>query len=69
MGALIALAETGSPDTAAMPWPAWTARKERRLVLSDRVTVEPLERKRLAWHAAHPIPLQSPAPPRSGVRD
>ncbi|MES2444765.1 MAG: carboxylesterase family protein [Pseudomonadota bacterium] len=55
MQALIALADTGSPSTAAMPWPAWTPAKEQKLVLGDSVRAVTLDSKRLDWLAAHPV--------------
>jgi para-nitrobenzyl esterase len=65
--ALIALANTGSPATRAMPWPASTKGAERKLVLGDRVSIAPLNVQRLNWQAAHPITPQMPA--RRTIRD
>ena len=60
LGSLIALARTGSPDTPAMAWPAWDARAERKLVLGDAVTVQPLDGRRLQWLSDHPFAAARP---------
>jgi hypothetical protein len=67
LSALIALANTGSPATRAMPWPAWSPTAERKLMIGDRVSIAPLNVRRLAWQAAHPITPQTPA--RRTIRD
>jgi para-nitrobenzyl esterase len=54
LAALIAMAETGSPDTPAMPWPAWAPDAERKLVIGDTVSVQPLDVERLEWLREHP---------------
>jgi len=67
LGSLIALAETGSPSTKAMPWPAWTAASPQYLVLGDAVTTAKMNLKRMDWAAAHPPQIarpQGPARPR-----
>jgi para-nitrobenzyl esterase len=69
LGALIALAETGSPSTKAMPWPAWTAANPQYLVLGDAVTTKKMDLKRMDWLAAHPLSRAAQAPPRTGPRD
>jgi len=66
-GALIALANTGSPSTKAMPWPAWTAASPQYLVLGDTVTAQKMNTARMDWLAAHPAaqagrPQNRPAP-------
>jgi len=68
-GALIALAETGSPSTAALPWPAWSAASPRYVEFGDAISIRDMDLKRMDWLAAHP-PAQaaSTAPPR-GPRD
>ena len=68
LGALIAMAETGSASTKAMPWPAWTAADPRYLVLGDRVTTGRLDLKRMDWLAAYPV-ARAGQPPRTGPRD
>jgi para-nitrobenzyl esterase len=67
LGGLIAMARTGSPETAAMAWPAWSARLERKLVLGDSVTVRPLDGRRLQWLSDHPIAAVRPG--SAGPRD
>lgn len=68
MEALIAFANTGSPSTPAMPWPAWTAKAERKLEFGDAVTTVTFDKARSDWVAAHPVaaPAMSsrPAAPR-----
>ncbi|MFC3068853.1 carboxylesterase/lipase family protein [Phenylobacterium soli] len=68
-GALVALAETGSPSTAALKWPAYAPRDPQYVVFGDSITVEKLPVKRMDWQAAHPVsPAARPAL-RSGPRD
>jgi para-nitrobenzyl esterase len=67
VNALIALANTGSPTTRAMPWPAWTPASQVKLVIGDRVSIAPLNVRRLDWQAAHPVVSQTPL--RRTVRD
>jgi para-nitrobenzyl esterase len=65
MHALIAFAETGSPATPAVKWPAWSAADERRVVFGDGIAVEKLDTKGMDWLAAHPaarIPVPRPHP-------
>ena len=69
LGALIAMAETGSPSTKAMPWPAWTAVNPQYLVLGDSVTTKKLDLKRMDWLAAHPVARAAQPPQRTGPRD
>lgn len=69
MNALIKMAATGSPDTAAMPWPSWTPNREVKIVFGDSAKVEPLNVKRLDWFAAHPLELQAPTTSPSRPRD
>jgi para-nitrobenzyl esterase len=69
LGALVALAETGSPSTKAMPWPAWTTASPQYLVLGDAVTTRKMDLKRMDWLAAHPLSRAAQAPPRTGPRD
>ena len=65
---LIALAETGSPSTEAMKWPAWTPKDEQYLVLGDTAHAQKLNTKRMDWLAAHP-PVQEPGERPRGPRD
>lgn len=55
LGSLIAMAKTGSPQTPAMPWPAWSARAEQQTDIGETVTVSPLDKARLDWLEAHPV--------------
>ena len=65
-GALISLAETGSPSTGALAWPAWSASDPRYLLFGDTISVRTMDLKRMDWLAAHP-----PAEPAAarGPRD
>lgn len=65
LGALIAMAKTGSPDTPALRWPAWSARAERQLDIGAAVAVTPLDVKRMEWMEAHPLDRIAPAGARS----
>lgn len=67
VGALIAFANTGSPSTKAMPWPAWTAAKPQYLVLGDSVSTQTMNIARMDWLAAHPPAVRTPD--RRSVRD
>jgi para-nitrobenzyl esterase len=68
-GALIAFAETGSPSTPAMPWPAWSAAHEQKLVIDDRTHMVDIDVRAMDWLAAHPAAPLPPPPPRNGPRD
>ncbi len=68
MGALIAMAETGSPNTAAMPWKPWSPKNETALVLGDQVSVQKLNLTGQAWLATHK-PATANAPRPTGPRD
>jgi para-nitrobenzyl esterase len=64
MGALIAMARTGSPATAAVPWPAWSAGNQQRAVFGAKIEIEKLDTEGMDWLAAHPaaqVP-RTPAP-------
>jgi carboxylesterase type B len=54
--ALIHFAQSGSPDSAQLKWPAWTAGTERYLSLGDRIAATQLQAARMDWLAAHPVP-------------
>ena len=69
LGALIAMAETGSPSTKAMPWPAWTVANPQYLVLGDSVTTKKLDLRRMDWLSAHPAAQASRPAQRVGPRD
>ncbi len=69
MGALIAMANTGSPNTPAMPWPSWSPNREVKLVLGDSIRLQPIDVKRLDWLAAHPLEQQAPTTTPGRPRD
>ena len=52
-GALLALANTGSPDTPAMPWKAWSAKNDTLLWLGDKVETVKINATGQSWIAAH----------------
>lgn len=59
LGALIAMAETGSPSTKAVAWPALTTKTDVKMQLDVPTKVVPLDSKRLNWLAAHPAAVQA----------
>ena len=62
MATLVAMAKTGSPATAAVKWPAWSATDEQRVVFGDKIAIEKLDTKGMDWLAAHPAaPVAIPA--------
>jgi para-nitrobenzyl esterase len=70
MGALIALAETSSPSTKAMTWPAWTPAHEQKIEFGDKVSLVDLNLKRMDWLAAHPAArFNDGRPQNNGPRD
>jgi para-nitrobenzyl esterase len=54
MGALIAFADTGNPNTAQVRWPAWSVNGEQKLVFDDAIHAESMDIRRMDWLAAHP---------------
>ena len=67
--ALIAFAETGSPATPQLGWPAWSAQSPQYMVFGDTASMQTMDLKRMDWLAAHP-PAPANAPPaRTGARD
>jgi len=68
MDALIALANTGSPDTAAMPWKPWSATNDTLLWLGDKVEVVKMNQTGQAWLAGH-RPVMTGQPRLSRPRD
>jgi len=62
MGALIALAGSGTPSTAAMAWPQWTPRSEAYLELGSNVAQRRYDSSRMDWLSAHPIATERLAP-------
>jgi para-nitrobenzyl esterase len=67
VGALIKFAETGSPSTKSMPWPAWTKAKPQYLMFGDTVSTQTMNTARMDWLAAHPPATRTPD--RRAVRD
>jgi para-nitrobenzyl esterase len=65
LGALIAMAETGSPSTKALAWPATTRKTNVKMQFDVPAKTVPLDAKRLDWLAAHPAAVQ----PRSTTPD
>ncbi|WJS97320.1 carboxylesterase/lipase family protein [Novosphingobium humi] len=63
MEALMALANTGSPDTPAMPWKPWSAKNDTLLWFGDKVETAKLNVSGQTWLAAHK-PAASAQPPR-----
>lgn len=59
LGALIAMADTGSPSTKALPWTPLTTKTDVKMIFDVPARLEPLDAKRLDWLAAHP-PTQAP---------
>ncbi|MBZ5601421.1 MAG: carboxylesterase family protein [Acidobacteriia bacterium] len=51
--ALIAFANTGNPDTAAVPWPKWTAQNEQLVEFGDTIGVQRMNTPRLEFMAIH----------------
>lgn len=54
MGALIAMADTGSPSPARFAWPAWTPAQQNFAALHYAPQIQSLNVDRMAWIAAHP---------------
>lgn len=63
MEALLALANTGSPDTPAMPWKAWSAKNDTLVWFGDKVETVKLNVAGQTWLTAHK-PAASAQPPR-----
>lgn len=68
-GALLALANTGSPDTPAMPWKAWSAKNDTLLWLGDKVETVKINATGQSWIAAHKPAAASQMPRLSRPRD
>jgi para-nitrobenzyl esterase len=69
MSALISLADTGSPKSAKLEWPAWTEAKPQYLEFGDAVSVKTMPVKRMDWQIAHPPIIQPAAPGPVRPRD
>jgi len=64
MASLITFAQTGSPASKELPWPAWSQANQQMMVFGDGARIEKLPVARMDWLAAHP-----PADvPRTGKR-
>jgi para-nitrobenzyl esterase len=61
-GAMIAFAETGSPTTPQLKWPAWSASSPQYMVFGDTAAAQAMDLKRMDWLAAHP-PASANLPP------
>ena len=69
-GSLIAFAETGSPSTPQLNWPAWTAQSPQYMVFGDTAAVQAMDLKRMDWLAAHPpAPVNAQPPQQPRPRD
>ena len=66
---LIAFAESGSPSTRRLEWPAWSPREEKYAVLDARISVGTLEARRMDWLAKHPPASLGAQTVRPGARD
>jgi para-nitrobenzyl esterase len=62
-GSLIAFANTGSPATTGVPWPAWSAANERKIEFGDTIAVVKIDTQRMDWLAAHPAAVTLGQPP------
>jgi para-nitrobenzyl esterase len=69
MSALISLADTGSPKSAKLDWPAWTEAKPQYVEFGDAVSVKTMPVKRMDWQVAHPPTIQPAAPGPVRPRD
>ncbi len=68
-GSLIALAETGSPTTPQLKWPAWSVQSPQYMVFGDTVAVQTMDLKRMDWLAAHPPGPVNKQPQQPRPRD
>jgi para-nitrobenzyl esterase len=69
MGALIAFADTGNPNTSQVKWPAWSAMNEQKLIFAETIKSVKLETRRMDWLAAHPAQAVATAPVPIRPRD
>ena len=67
--ALIAMAETGSPSTPELNWPAWTAKTPRFVEIGAETSVRSMNLRRMDWMATHPPADLGAAPVRTGPKD
>ena len=68
-GAMIAFAETGSPTTPQLKWPAWSAEAPQYMVFGDTAAVQTMDLKRMDWLAAHPPAAANARPAPARPRD
>jgi hypothetical protein len=54
MRSLISFAQTGSPASKELPWPAWSEANQQMMVFGDGAKIETLPVARMDWLAAHP---------------
>lgn len=64
--ALIAFANTGSPATPDIEWPAWTAENPQYVSFGDKIEITQVNTERLEFMAGHPPARPAPPPSRSG---
>ena len=64
-GALIAMADTGSPSTPDFQWPAYSERRPYYAVFGDEASSQRLKTSRMDWAERHPPkPIGAPEPVR-----
>lgn len=61
-GSLIALVDRGTPATASVAWPAWTAKSEAYVEFGSDIGQRRYDHARMNWLAAHPIAAERLAP-------
>jgi para-nitrobenzyl esterase len=63
---LIQFADTGSPATHQVQWPAWTPERQRYVVFEESIQVENMRPKAMDWLAEHPaVPKDAPVSGRT----
>jgi para-nitrobenzyl esterase len=66
---LISFADTGTPATPEMPWPAYTPKQEKFVLFTDHAIIESLDTRRMEWLQTHPVSLGERALPTRATRD
>jgi para-nitrobenzyl esterase len=51
---LVAFAETGTPSTPALSWPAWSSKDQKYVVFDQPLSIKPMNVKRMKWLDTHP---------------
>ena len=69
MHSLIAFAQTGDPGTADLSWPAYSPKQEKFVLFAAGATLDSLDRRRMDWLRAHPVPLGERVFPARATRD